>query len=212
MGPPAPKVQNTTTAPCTSSTTKWRFGNGQSAGTCFYLPHEGRHYLVTAKHLFRPDLNQEVSLWLNQSWRPIQSRIHLHPHDDVDIAAIEMPGVQLPENAVLRTFPNITFSSAEITMSEDAVFLGFPYGIKIDAQLPGPLPLPLIKRGCVSCIQVNAQQIQIGFYLDGHNNIGFSGGPVACAKGNDEWRIFGVVSGYEAENQTLFDAQGGTTT
>ena len=45
-------------------------------------------------------------------------------------------------------------------------------------------------------------------FLDGHNNPGFSGGPVCYRKADNElFPIAGVVSGYYSEKNFVFDEQ-----
>ena len=50
------------------------------------------------------------------------------------------------------------------------------------------------------------------FLLDGHNNIGFSGGPVVfCTANPRQWLIAAVVSGYRGQAEYIVDEQGEKT-
>jgi len=61
------------------------------------------------------------------------------------------------------------------------------------------LPLPLVKRATISALDQGA------FLLDGHNNPGFSGGPVVFAPPNSsDFRVAAVVSGFQAVKQPIF--------
>ena len=47
--------------------------------------------------------------------------------------------------------------------------------------------------------------------LDGHNNVGFSGGPVARRGTKEEQTVIGVVSGYRFDRQKVRDGDGNET-
>ena len=57
---------------------------------------------------------------------------------------------------------------------------------------------PLVKKSIVSGMMEN-DGVTYGFYLDGHNNPGFSGGPCIAKRSEMEYNVFGVVSGYVTE-------------
>ena len=60
-------------------------------------------------------------------------------------------------------------------------------------------PIPFIKKAIISSFITDASDVT-RIYLDGHNNPGFSGGPVVISNNNDgsdnQMRIIGVVSSY----------------
>ena len=59
---------------------------------------------------------------------------------------------------------------------QDVYFLGFPYGLHGDmSALSNDLPFPFVKKGIISLFHNDGVN---RIYLDGHNNPGFSGGPV----------------------------------
>jgi hypothetical protein len=64
-------------------------------------------------------------------------------------------------------------------------------------------PMPLVKRATVSALDQHA------FLLDGHNNPGFSGGPVVFSQPNTpvELRVAAVISGFEAVEQPVFKGE-----
>lgn len=87
-----------------------------------------------------------------------------------DISVISIPS--LKNGSV-----NVIAESANIFYGQDIYFLGFPYGLQSDVgELNSNLPMPLVKKGIVSSFLFeNPRKVLL---LDGHNNPGFSGGPV----------------------------------
>ena len=51
-------------------------------------------------------------------------------------------------------------------------------------------------------IKASRHEFPAGFYLDGYNNPGFSGGPVVRAEKPDQ--VIGVIGGYAFANETVF--------
>ena len=89
-------------------------------------------------------------------------------------------------------------------MGQDAYFLGFPYGIRIDSKgLNGPYPLAVIKRGTVSGVIALGNDAKTEMVLlDGYNNPGFSGGPIVFRDLNQSavvLKLIGVISGFIPE-------------
>jgi hypothetical protein len=79
-------------------------------------------------------------------------------------------------------------------------FLGFPYGV-LSGVIFGDAghPLPLVKRALFSSFAGEA------YLLDGHNNPGFSGGPVVFGRGGDIPNCVGaVVSSYRFSPEPVF--------
>lgn len=82
--------------------------------------------------------------------------------------------------------------------------MGFPYNFSVNLILGDEgFPMPFVKRATVSCFDGNI------FYLDGHNNPGFSGAPVVFGQpGRLALNIAAVVSAFEAIEEPVFeDAQ-----
>lgn len=94
-----------------------------------------------------------------------------------------------------------------LALGQDVYFLGFPYQYdQLLSSIPGDSkPLPFVKKACLSTILTDNKSILL---LDGHNNPGFSGGPV-CFKeigsGKKAMAIAGIVSGYRFDRQYVFD-------
>ncbi len=64
-------------------------------------------------------------------------------------------------------------------------------------------PIPFVKKAIVSCMMFeNDMQI---FFLDGHNNPGFSGGPVIFKEPNSNgFKVASVISGYRYAKEPIY--------
>ena len=89
-------------------------------------------------------------------------------------------------------------------MGYDAFFLGFPFGLYTPMK---DFEAPFIKKGVISSIVTGSNGISI-IYLDGHNNPGFSGGPITFKMPNEtQWHICGVILGYKWEPKKVLSAK-----
>jgi hypothetical protein len=94
-------------------------------------------------------------------------------------------------------------------ISQECFFLGFPFGLKMDdkeGKINNGFPLPFVKKGIISSIISDSTKMT-QIFLDGHNNPGFSGGPVVITNfgtGNEhKMRIIGIVSAYLNEEKIV---------
>ena len=174
-----------------------------TTGTCFTIDVQARRYLVTARHVvetIRDDAVVDISR--NGTWFPLCVRLVGHGAGDVDVTALapqELFGASHP----LRT------TTEGLTLAEDIYFLGFPYGLSMEAktELNAGFPFPLVKKAVVSALGLE----DVPMLLDGHNNIGFSGGPVARRGTKKEQTVIGVVSGYRYDRHKVRDENGNET-
>ena len=91
-------------------------------------------------------------------------------------------------------------SSEGLTYGQEAYFLGYPYGISDKLLRETGHPLQLVKRVTVSTLFGKP------YLLDGHNNPGFSGGPVVfCPPARKEFQVAAVVSGYRWASASIRD-------
>lgn len=162
----------------------WRDGTA----TAFAYDRDGRQYVVTARHVVEGfDGSEPLMVMHDKNWRPLTCRVvgH-HPEDDLSVLATDGYWAHYP-NAPRNT-------NQGIHLGQDAYFLGFPHGWYGDVGfVNGGYPVPFAKRAIVSGFGPGTEP----FFLDGHNNPGFSGGPViAVDRVNNELSIVGVVSGY----------------
>jgi hypothetical protein len=158
----------------------------ESWGTCFtyrLVKDKKEHiFLITAKHLV-----ENIDPASSKFFISTQSGNHrlevinlLCCDDDIDVAAIEIVDNDKLELNVLGN--NVAFNEGRIDIGQDVFFLGFPLQDRVKSSL-GEIfkqPVPLVKKGIFSSgiYSDNTPDKISGFYLDGHNNPGFSGGPV----------------------------------
>jgi len=83
-----------------------------------------------------------------------------------------------------------------VTIGEGGYFFGYPHGwhSEVDRQY-----VAFVKRASVSAVPKTKNGAHY-FYLNGFNNPGFSGGPVAFYDyKSNQWAIVAVISGFEPE-------------
>jgi hypothetical protein len=96
-------------------------------------------------------------------------------------------------------------TSEGAVFSQDAYFLGFPYGLGLESA---NLTYPFVKKAIFSGQKTEPDGAHVWF-LDGINNPGFSGGPVVFKQGgSDSWHVAAVVSGYRAEHVGVHGGEG----
>jgi hypothetical protein len=170
---------------------------GDKIGSAFTIDVDGRQYLVTAKHVVAAlKANDTIHIWKEGAWVPIKMDV-FRCDGSVDIAVL------VPPEQLTNTFP-LDPTMAGIRFAQDVYFAGFPYGVYFtEAQnLSKFYPFPFLKKGIISA-QAKDPSGELAIYLDGHNNPGFSGGPIVYRDldHNDVWifKVAGVVSGYQPE-------------
>jgi hypothetical protein len=94
----------------------------------------------------------------------------------------------------------VVYNPGGLMLGGEVGFLGFPFGLE-----SGPLPqtagwpTPFLKKGYLSG-HASTRSGNTLFYLDGHNNPGFSGGPAFFVNSSTgKTHVFGVVSGFMRE-------------
>ncbi|WP_447897835.1 S1 family peptidase [Stenotrophomonas sepilia] len=174
---------------------------GHSTGTIFVMEHEDRQYWVTAKHVISDwDREQPLDVMRSDGWWQIRLRL-VGEHQSADVAV-------LAANFAVKVY-EAEASMKNFAISQEVFFLGFPFGwsAHVPAHVNREFPLPFIKRAIVSAVCPAVAGEREMLILDGHNNPGFSGGPVVF---EDKWqpgsglRIAGVVSGYRFEPEDVF--------
>ena len=174
--------------------------------TGFAIEAEGKEYLITAGH-FAGHLIGENTIEISQNggWHPLLVTTVGHADGEVGISVVSPTH---PITTPKTRFP-MPASSKGLEFGQDVYFLGFPYGI--DAMIwphdeRNHRPLPFIKRAVVSMFPSESHGY---FILDGHNNTGFSGGPVVFRREpNSEFRVAAVVTAYKQERKPILDSSG----
>lgn len=166
-------------------------------GTCFTIDVDNRHYIVTAKHLVKEITDQHIiKLMHERRWKNLAIKLIGHCEGIVDISVLT------PELRISPLHP-LPATTVGIILGQDVYFLGFPYGLMSDVgELNRDFPFPLVKKGILSMIESNEGSI----LLDGHNNPGFSGGPVVFCQNNhgNDFAVAGVVSGYRYDREPVY--------
>jgi hypothetical protein len=157
-------------------------------GTCFLVYYKSKQYLATVRHLFRKKVKSgdkiEFKLLVDKVMTSFNSKVYFHENDDVDIAIIPMDNWK-------SEFSTCDIMPEKITLGQECLFLGFPYGTMATS---GPKYFfPLVKKAIISGLDPERGII----YFDGMNNKGFSGGPILTYF-NDKHQpyILAIVSSY----------------
>jgi hypothetical protein len=163
-----------------------------STGTSFVIDIDNKQYFVTAKHVIEK-LNgtESIEVYYQSAWQKVEATLVGHSaHSDISVMSI--PSIRNGIDIVIA-------ESEQIIYGQDIYFLGFPYGLQSDVgALNSHLPMPLVKKGIVSnFLFENPRKVIL---LDGHNNPGFSGGPVIYKNVYDNsLRIAAIISGFRYE-------------
>lgn len=191
-----PCKNNEETMSITSATLQrtFRVRCGSERGTCFTIDLDDRRYLVTARHVAHGIGDRDViEIWHDGSWKQLDIELVGHGEGDVDVT------VMAPRSLFGGGYPIAGYES--YNLGEAVYFLGFPFELGSEVgDMNQDFPIPWVKRGIVSAFNKTEGVI----YLDGHNNPGFSGGPVV-RDSTSGVQILGVLSGYEAERQSVLD-------
>jgi len=172
----------------------FRIKCGDLVGTGFTIDVNGKQYLITARHVVEEfSSSTPLEVFGNNSWVVVDSALVAHGHGAVDVSVIAPKVVMSPPN--LPVLP----SSKGLVYGQDVYFLGFPYGVLSEVIFAGPgHPLPLVKKALFSAFAGDV------YLLDGHNNPGFSGGPVIFGpSGVTPQNIAAIVSGYRFHPESI---------
>jgi S1-C subfamily serine protease len=171
----------------------FRIRYGGTEGSAFTLDVDKRQYLVTAKHVVGTlDGSDTIDVFAHSMWNANPVKLVGHSGGERDISVLALDHQLTPSRLTMNA------TSKGVIYGQDVHFLGFPYGLlgKFLLTEHGH-PLPLVKRATVSLFQSDEV-----FLLDGHNNPGFSGGPVVFTEpGVNEYKVFAVISGYKSVDQ-----------
>lgn len=179
-----------------------RVGNQLATGFTIEVDH--RQYLITARHFVdsAPDANR-IEVFRNSAWTSISFQRIVVSAAVIDIAILAV-------SEQLSTPMPVAFSFKGASLSEQVFFLGFPFGLSIQGTaLNRGFPLPLVKHGIIAAFRTDDQPGQ-PFLIDGINNPGFSGGPVVRLPRRGQPTIIGVISGYRASQEPVYDSFGKT--
>ena len=165
----------------------------------FTVEVDNKQYLITAKHLVENVTSQtQVKIFLDNGWKDINLYLLGHCPNDIDISVLTTDKQLTPSGLPCEP------TSGGIILGQDVYFLGFPYDIAPKGgTFNNGYPCPFVKKAILSSIgNENDKEI---IFLDGHNNPGFSGGPIVY-KGlkQTSFKICGVISGYRYQFQPTY--------
>lgn len=179
----------------------FRIKCGDSVGTGFTVDVDGKQYLVTARHVVQAfPTTAGLEIFGNDAWVPVPAILVGHASDGVDVSVLAPAAVMS-----LSSLP-VAVGSGGVTYGQDVFFLGFPYGVLSSVVFgDSGYPLPLVKKALLSSFA------GVAFLLDGHNNPGFSGGPVTFDRGGGiPNSVAAVISGYRYSQEPVFLEQNET--
>jgi len=181
----------------------------ERVGTCFTVDVEDRHYLITAKHIAKAIRNDElvdVGIFHDGKWKAVQVKLVGHGDGNVDVTVLAPQVIFSPRYELKLTMHGLS-------LGEDVYFLGFPHGMMIP-DIPDQttkffqsFPHPLLKKATISGFAEDPGPM----YLDGHNNPGFSGGPIVRRWNGKEQIVVGVISAYRYDRNHVLDEHGNET-
>ena len=175
----------------------YKIGVGNQQGTAFLLEQNSRRYLITAKHI-GIHIVDFVHLAWETGWVSVPVRVIGHSADDTTVLYFED---DLARKLVSEWTPPLILT--DLKLGEDVRFYGYPLGMSI-SRGPSTVPTPLVKSGIISGFYGTENLGEdSSFWIDGHNNPGFSGGPVVSIR-NGVYAIAGVISAYYQSEQNVF--------
>lgn len=181
-------------------------------GTCFMVTKDQEQYFVTAAHLFTSSHKSgslfPIQILIQNQWRSLDAKVYFHTDRKIDIAIVILPekilqNLKFPEelskydsSAKVAQGKGISLDPVFPNFGKDVYFYGFPLG-NLGTEILG-IKFPLVKKAIVSgFIRNNGIDVLL---LDGHNNLGFSGGPVVAYNISSKTMcVIGVISGYIPE-------------
>jgi hypothetical protein len=178
--------------------------NGRTA-SAYTIEKGDNQYLVSAAHVFDGSLEiPHITIYHDGKWKSISVQIAFNSRDIGDTIIFKLPHDISPRH-------HVSLGTANIILGSWAYFLGFPFGMtNPDKGINNNFPIPFVKAGLISGLNFEREGL-CTIFLDGHNNKGFSGGPVIWInpQNNKEIQIIGTISGYLTESpihtQTLDD-------
>ena len=184
----------------TTMASTFNFQGDTLTGTCFMVNKDGKQYFVTAAHLFKSSHKSGdiifIRMLIQNQWEPFDASVYFHEDENIDIALFKLPekvfqNIKLVEKVSLGD--GISLDTTLVGFGMHVLFYGFPL-TNMGTEALG-IKLPLVKEAVVSG-QIKHNGVDV-LVLDGHNNRGFSGGPVlAYDTSIKKMCIVGVISGY----------------
>lgn len=169
---------------------------GDSTATGFVFDHLGKQYIITARHVVEDIKDSDiVQISANDKWRSVN--VKLVGHSDVDVSVLAASEKLAHPEMILEP------AVGGFYIGQEVFFVGFPLGMQ-GSRLDSPFPAPLLKRAIIS--GGKAVSAREPFYLDGHNNPGFSGAPVYLKiPGEERFKVSMIVASYTSTKDPVYD-------
>jgi len=170
---------------------------GDVSGSGFTIDVDGRQYIITAKHVVSKVRDGDsIGVRRLDGWTSVRVKV-LRCDEPVDIAVL------IPNKQVTLNFP-LEPTGKGWQLGQESYFLGFPFGellsdVKFE-NADSRFSMPFIKMAVWSASSPAGNGAVI--FLDGHNNPGFSGGPIvfrAFDQPGYVMKVAGVISGYRPD-------------
>lgn len=173
----------------------------ERTGTCFTITVEDEMYLITARHIVKKIKESDiVQIYRDGEWEERSVRLIGHTSPLVDISVLT-GDLCFSGNAPMPA------SRDRLAYGQDMYFLGFPDSIvnidqasSLAMKMNKGFPFPIVKHAIFSGIGNDNH-----FFIDGHGNRGFSGGPVVFRpNGSKYYQVAGVISKYAPEINPVY--------
>jgi len=173
----------------------FRIRCSDSIGTAFAVDVDGQQYLVTARHVVTGVSDgAAIEVFGNGQWSRTPVSLVGHGPGSIDVSVLA------PERRLSPPGLPVQVTSDGLSYGQDVYFLGFPYHFLGNVIFTEKgYPLPFVKHATLSCFGGDV------YLLDGHNNPGFSGGPVVFStRSGPPDRVGAVISGYKFVPEPVF--------
>lgn len=173
----------------------FRLSVNNRSGSAYTIEKDGQQYLVSASHIFEGQTEvNEVLIYHGKRWKPYNVQIVFNsPKKDADTIIFRL-------NEPISPTHDVTYNLAGAITGTWCYLLGFPFGFSNGAEeINENYPIPFIKAALLSALDGDSHGF-VKLYLDGHNNKGFSGGPVVwIPPGTKNMQVIGTISGFHKE-------------
>jgi hypothetical protein len=177
---------------------------GVDGGTCFVIDVNERQYLVTARHIVPTiEAADNVEIFHKNAWHPIVVHAIFPENKNIDAVALAASTEAMADLKLSKL--DIPLGSKDVIIGQKVFFLGYPFGLASRSKNRNDL-IPFVKAGILSAIDYRSQDVPV-VYIDGHNNHGFSGGPVIFSNlvNNRQLQILAVISAYKNQQTNVMD-------
>jgi hypothetical protein len=178
---------------------------GDGSATAFTIEVDGRQYIVTARHVVKALVGKAtVEFQRDRKWIQVPVTVVGHGEGEVDVSVL---AADLKLTQAFELQP----THEGVVYGQQMYFLGFPYGWYADiGAVNNGMPVPFVKQAVLSLFYRDENNA-FRLFLDGHNNYGFSGGPVVFKPAEQgDFRVAGVISGFRAAPEPVFNGESKT--